>query len=78
VRSPWSLVVRFIVVTAVEAAHRWDPEERGCASSAVFVIFGLWVVVRRSHPLAFFAGKQILPPLASETMVEQVNKIRLS
>ncbi len=62
-RSPWSLVVGFIVVTAVEYAHHWDPEERGCASSAIFVIFGLWFVVRRSHPRAVFAGEQFLPPL---------------
>ncbi len=57
-------MVGFIVVMAVEAAHHWDPEERGCTLSAIFVIFGLWVVVRRSHPRAVFAGEQFLPPLA--------------
>jgi hypothetical protein len=54
----------FQVVAEEDAAHRWDPEERGCASSAIFVIFGLWVVVPRSHPRAIFEREQFLPPLA--------------
>ncbi len=52
------------MVAEEDAAHCWDPEERGCASSAIFVIFGLWVVVWRSHPRAVFAGKQFLPPFS--------------
>ncbi len=58
------IVIGSQVVAEEDAAHRWDPEERGCALSTIFVIFGLWDVVPRSHPQAVFASKQFLPPLA--------------
>jgi hypothetical protein len=53
------------VVAEEDAAHCWDLEERGCASSAIFVIFELWDVVPRSHPQAIFSREQFLAPLAN-------------
>jgi hypothetical protein len=61
------IVIGGQVVTEEDAAHRWDPEMRDCTLSAIFaifVIFGLWYVVPRSHPRAVLAGEQFLPSLA--------------
>jgi hypothetical protein len=65
-------VVGFIVVAAVETAHRWDPEERGCTSSAMFCDFRVVGCGLALPSASRFCGRAVFATISLEMSLQAV------